>query len=43
MIKAESIFTPDEIRLIKLICKIFNGRVTSIGKDRSTDTKEHKT
>ena len=33
--KATDIFTAEEIRLIKLICKIFGGKVVNLGEDRN--------
>ena len=39
--KATDIFTQEEIQLIKLICKIFGGKVVSLGETRGeTITQE---
>ena len=33
--KATDIFTAEEIETIKLICKIFNGKVVNLGEERN--------
>ena len=42
MKKASEIFTPEEIRIIKLILKVFKGQIVFYGYDRSTDPKTDK-